>query len=250
MERSPHLRVAAENVEPTISCGVNIFAEQVAMAMKHSTSPNTGSEREPHPIESAPRDGRFLILKEDATGKFNIARWAPEAGGWVRENDQPIKITPAYWYPIPERNDFQPRLDASTSPSEPERRAAPQLQLANGVLASGSDAASPDTMMLAPMVATAVEPKRATARTRFAAFSIVASLVVAICVGMYFRAEVISAGDLFGIRSGQVAGQVTRWMSRNLENQVPPVSNSSAPARAAGQRISAAYCGAAAPGRS
>src|SRR6188472_4698915 len=137
MERSPIALFAA--VEPTISCGVNMFADQVAAAMKRSTSPNAGSEREPHPIETAPRDGRFLILKEDASGKFNIARWASEAGGWVRENDQPIKIKPAYWYPVPERNDFQPRLDTSTSPSEPERRAAPQLQLASGILASRSD---------------------------------------------------------------------------------------------------------------
>jgi hypothetical protein len=204
MERSPSLSLcAAENVEATLSCGVNIFADQVAAAMKRSTSPNTGSEREPHPIETAPRDGRFLILKEDASGKFNIARWAPEGGGWV---DQPIKITPAYWYPIPERNDFRPRLDPSTSPSEPERRTAPQLQLANGILASHSDAASPDTIIAAKMGATAVEPKRATARNRFAAFSIVASLV-AICVGMYFRAEFISVGDLLG-------SEAARWWDK------------------------------------
>ena len=122
MERSPHLslRVAAENVEPSISYGVNTFVDQFAVAMKRSTSPNTGSEREPQPIETAPRDGRFLILKEDASGKFNIARWAPEAGGWVRENDEPIKITPSCWYPIQGQNDLQPRLDISTSPSEPE----------------------------------------------------------------------------------------------------------------------------------
>ena len=151
MERSPHLslRVAAENVEPSISCGVNTFVDQFAVAMKRSTSPNTGSEREPQPIETAPRDGRFLILKEDASGKFNIARWAPEAGGWVRENDEPIKITPSYWYPIQGQNDFQPRLDISTSPSEPERRAAPQRQLASDIIASRSDAASPETIVAA-----------------------------------------------------------------------------------------------------
>src|SRR6478752_8875546 len=130
MERFPHLslRVAAENLEPSKSCVLNSFVDQFAVAMKRSTSPNTGSETEPYPIETAPRDGRFLILEEDASGKFNIARWAPEAGEWVRENDQPIKITPAYWYPIREQSDFEPRLDISTSPSEPERRVAPQRQ--------------------------------------------------------------------------------------------------------------------------
>ena len=261
MERSPHLSlcVAAENLEPTISCGVNIFADQVAVAMKRSTSPDTGSEREPHPIETAPRDGRFLILKEDASGKFNIARWAPEAGGWVRENDQPIKITPAYWYPIREQSDFQPRLDISTSPSEPERRVAPQRQLASDVLASRSDAASPDTIVAAKMGPTAVEVKRASARNRIAAFSIAASFVVATCVGMYFRAEVTSyvarhtvGGDLFRISrvSGQVVGQVTQWLSRNLETQVSPAQMSQSQHAPAGRRISAADCGASAPGRS
>ena len=89
--------------------------------------------------------------------------------------------------------------------------------------------------MAAKMGPTAVEPKRASARNRFAAFSIAASLVVAICVGMYFRAEVTSyvarhtvRGDLFGISrvSGQVVGQVTQWLSRNLENQVSPAQMS------------------------
>ena len=232
MERFPHLslRVAAENLEPSKSCVLNSFVDQFAVAMKRSTSPNTGSETEPYPIETAPRDGRFLILKEDASGKFNIARWAPEAGGWVRENDQHIKITPAYWYPIQEQIDFQPGLDISTSPCEPEGRAAPQRQLASDVLASRSDAASPDTIIAAKMGPPAVEPKRASARNRFAASSLVA-LVVAICVGMYFRAEVTSyvarhtvGGDLFGISrvSGEMFGQVTQWLSRNWENQVSP----------------------------
>ena len=83
---------------------------------------------------------------------------------------------------------------------------------------------------------TAVEPKRAShARNRFAAFSIAASLVLATCVGIYFRAEVTSyvarhtvRGDLFGIStvSGQVVGQVTQWLSRNFESQVSPAQMS------------------------
>jgi hypothetical protein len=77
------LRVVAENLEPSIAYGLNTFVDQFAVAMKRSTSPNTGSEREPQPIETAPKDGRFLILEEDASGKFNIARWAPPAGQQV-----------------------------------------------------------------------------------------------------------------------------------------------------------------------
>jgi hypothetical protein len=224
------LRVVAENLEPSIAYGLNTFVDQFAVAMKRSTSPNTGSEREPQPIETAPRDGRFLILEEDASGKFNIARWAPEAGGWVRENDEPIKIIPSCWYPLKGQNDLQPKLDISTRPSQPERPAAPQRQLATDIIASRSDAASPETMAAVKTDPMAVEPKRASrARNRFAAFSIVASLVVAACAGMHFRAEVTSymarhtvRGDLFGIStvSGEVVGQVTQWLSRNFESQV------------------------------
>jgi hypothetical protein len=218
---------AAENVEPAISRGVNILADQVAAAMKRATLPDTGSAPELHPIATAPRDGRFLILKEDASGKFNIARWAPEAGEWVRENDQPIKITPAYWYPIREQNDFQTRLDRSTGPSEPEQRVAPQRHLGGDVLASRSDAASPDTVLVAKADSAAVEAKRASARNRFAAFLVVASFVVAIGVGMNFHAEVTSyvarhtvGDDLFG----HVIGQVTQLLRRNLEVSLAQMS--------------------------
>src|SRR6185295_17453370 len=96
-------------------------------------SPNTGNENGRLPIETAPRGGGFLILEEDAGGKFNIARWAPEAGGWVGENGESIKITPSYWYPIPGEGYFQPGLDISISPASSNERAAPQRQFASDV---------------------------------------------------------------------------------------------------------------------
>ena len=68
--------------------------------------------------------------------------------------------------------------------------AAPQQQFASDIITSRSDAAPPETVATAKIDAAAVEPKRASrARNRFAVFSIAASLVVAVCVGMYFRAE-------------------------------------------------------------
>jgi hypothetical protein len=156
---SPHL-LAAENLQPRISHGVDTFVDQFAVAMKRSTSPNTSSEREPQPIETAPRDGGFLILKEDASGKFNIARWAPEAGGWVRENDEPIKITPSCWYPIQGQNGLQPKLDLSTNPFQLERRAAPQPQFANDIITSRSNAASPETIPAVKTEPPVLKPNR------------------------------------------------------------------------------------------
>src|SRR6478735_591116 len=163
---SSHLSLrVAENLEPNIAYGLNTFADQVAVAMKRSTSPRTGSKREPQPIVTAPKDGRFVILKEDASGKFNIARWAPEASGWVRENDEPLKIMPSWWYPIQEQNDSRPRprLDIVSTREQPEWPSAPQRQLATDIVATGPVGTSPKTDV-------AVEPERASpARNRLAA---------------------------------------------------------------------------------
>ena len=189
MERSPNLPLhfADENLEPSASCGLNAFVDHFAVAMKRSTSPNTGSKSGPQLIETAPRDGGFLILEEDMSGKNDIARWASEAGGWVRENGEPIKIRPSYWYPIKGENYLQHGPDISISPSQ--RGAAPQQQFASDIITSLWERLLPRPAT-AKIDSTAVEPKRASfARNRFAVFSIAASLVVAVCVGMYFRAE-------------------------------------------------------------
>jgi hypothetical protein len=48
-------------------------------------------------IETAPRDGNLVILWDDASGTFDVARWLPEAGQWIGENGEPSKITPSHW---------------------------------------------------------------------------------------------------------------------------------------------------------
>ena len=49
-------------------------------------------------FETAPRDGKVVILEDDASGTYEAARWSAEAGEWVREDGEPIKITPTHWY--------------------------------------------------------------------------------------------------------------------------------------------------------
>jgi hypothetical protein len=225
MQRSPHLslRMAAENLEPSKSYGLNTFVDQFAVAMKRSISPDTDSEGEGQLIETAPRDGRFLILRE-ASGKYDIACWAPEAAGWVREDGEPIKIAPSYWHPIGGENYLHPGVDKSNSPSQPEVSgflgAAAEQPFIGEIIVSRSDGAPPE----------AVESVE-TGFTRFAVFSIAASLVVAACIGMYFRAEITSyvvrhavRQDLFEIStiSGRVVGQASQWWSRNFASRVPP----------------------------
>jgi hypothetical protein len=137
-------------------------------------------------IESAPRDGKFVILEEDARGNHNLARWSSEAGGWVGENGEPIKITPTHWHPAQGQGQLQQGLDFSFF----LRRAAAQRATGSDVIASHSVAAGPVTG--AEIGAqTPVDTKRVSpARWRFAAILLGAILVAAASTGMYFRAEV------------------------------------------------------------
>jgi len=136
-------------------------------------------------IESAPRDGKLVILEEDPAGNHGVARWSSEAGGWVGENGEPTKITPTHWYPTQGENHLQQGLDFSFF----LRQAAEQRATAGEVLTSCSVAASPVTVV--GTQTTPVEAKRVSqARWRFAASLLGASLVAAAFTGMYFRAEV------------------------------------------------------------
>src|SRR5450755_1017736 len=49
-------------------------------------------------IETAPRDGKVVLLEDDATGAFELARWSVEAVAWVKENGELSKIRPTYWH--------------------------------------------------------------------------------------------------------------------------------------------------------
>ena len=209
-------------LEPSASGGLNALAERFAVAMERSPPPNTGSKSGRQLIETAPRDGGFLILEEDTSGKTDIARWASEAGGWVQENGEPIKIRPSYWYSIKGESYFQHGLDISISPSQRGELAASQRQFASDIRTSRSGAAPPETVATAKIDAAAVKPKRASrARNRFAAFSIAASLVVAVCVGMYLRAEQDLRQSL--LRERDRVAALTRELAtarRDLETEV------------------------------
>ena len=52
-------------------------------------------------IDTAPRDGTFVILEDDVSGSFELAQWSAEARGWVRENGEPSKIAPTHWRVMP-----------------------------------------------------------------------------------------------------------------------------------------------------
>src|SRR5260370_37842999 len=49
-------------------------------------------------IETVPKDGKVVILEDDASGTFELAHWSADARAWVKENGEPSKITPTYWH--------------------------------------------------------------------------------------------------------------------------------------------------------
>jgi hypothetical protein len=49
-------------------------------------------------IETAPRDGKVVLLEDDATGAFELARWSTETLAWVKDNCELSEIRPTYWH--------------------------------------------------------------------------------------------------------------------------------------------------------
>src|SRR5260370_9465205 len=85
-------------------------------------------------IETVPKDGKVVILEDDASGTFELAHWSAEARAWVSENGELSKITPTYWHPtrrdeylLQEGDEFLLQKErGSSGPSAPrERRTLP-----------------------------------------------------------------------------------------------------------------------------
>src|SRR5205823_10251189 len=71
-----------------------------------------------HAIETAPRDGKFVILEDDASGTYVVAHWSPEAGEWVGKNGEPSKITPTHWFPLAGDKYLRQKDEGSSNPSQ------------------------------------------------------------------------------------------------------------------------------------
>ena len=66
-------------------------------------------------IETAPIDGTFVILEDDASGTHDVAHWSTKAGEWVGEDGEPIKITPTHWYQVQPQHSAAGDVRASRS---------------------------------------------------------------------------------------------------------------------------------------
>src|SRR5258707_857249 len=179
-------------------------------------------------IETVPKDGKVVILEDDASGTFELARWSGEARAWVRENGELSKITPTHWHTtrrdehllqegdeslqkisdefLLQREQISDefllqRESGSSGPSAsreprfipfPSGRATPQRPAAADDVIALRHVAKADPVTVARLEARAALDKSEhgpPARRRFAVSSIAAAMVAASLIGLYFRAE-------------------------------------------------------------
>jgi hypothetical protein len=190
-----------------------------------------------HPIDTAPKDGKFVILEDDVSGSFEFAQWSAEAGQWVRENGKPSEITPTHWQTmhLPQEGDefilqdefIPPEETRSITPpasQEPRSFRFPAGQAAAQRMADAGSlrqVANADPLTVARVGAQAAQGRSErgpAARRWFALSSIAAVMVGAALIGWYFQAELAGyvtrySGELNNVKIGtggvEVAEQKT-----------------------------------------
>ena len=66
-----------------------------SVALKHARLPMLAKQ-----IELAPKNGDFVVLQDGWSGSWEVGRWAPESGSWVRIDGKPLRIFPTHWVPV------------------------------------------------------------------------------------------------------------------------------------------------------
>src|SRR6266702_1298491 len=161
-------------------------------------------------IETVPKDGKVVILEDDASGTFELAHWSADARAWLQENGERSKITPTYWHPtrrdeylLQEGDEFllQKESGSSAPSASVERLFSPLLSdrvAPRQPPAAGDGIALRQVAKAGPVTAARLEARTAlakaqrgpSARRRFAVSSITAAMVAASLIGLYFRAEI------------------------------------------------------------
>ena len=193
-------------------------------------------------IDTVPKDGKSVILEDDARGTYELARWSTEQSSWVGEDGKPIPIMPTHWLPLqrdecllleggechlPEGDEYLPqRVAESCDPPDPRIRHI--LPLASGQAALEWPPAQQEAFAhrrdaRAAVTFPVIEPRPAASQVgppagrRLVVSSIAAAMISSSLIGMYFRAPIAAyMGDddpwlrghwLYGV-SSEEAGRV------------------------------------------
>jgi hypothetical protein len=148
-----------------------------------------------HAIETAPRNGEFVIIVDDASGRFDVAKWLTSRE-WVRENGEPSEITPSHWSPIASGKHQPYGLESSKAPQDEVTvpvsvpGAVPHPSTGGFFLPHIAPAAAPAIVPPVDAQTATVELERgAQGWRRFATTLAGASVVVALLIGLFFSAE-------------------------------------------------------------
>src|SRR5258708_37424540 len=173
-------------------------------------------------IDTAPRDGKVVILEDDASGTNEVAHWSAEAGGWLGENGEPSMITPTHWHPMSREKYLLQEDEGSSKPSQVGRSAsrARRYSFFGDVIAPRSVAMAAPVTVEAFVAQTApVEAKRAP--RRFAASSITATLIAAALIGLYIYVTRY-AGQQDIARISTIGGQALPQKTPFARHDPPP----------------------------
>jgi len=131
-------------------------------------------------IEIASRDGKAVLLEDDASGEYAVARWSAEANDWVGESGEPIQIAATHWYAMPPPS-WARHLGVFAFSSNQTRQPEVRDPLREAVNATPVDAIEARAMPVEDRPIPRV-PRRAAALLTIATLSVMA--MVAVSLGM------------------------------------------------------------------
>jgi hypothetical protein len=156
-------------------------------------------------IETVPKDGKSVILEDDARKTYALAHWSTEQSAWVGEDGKPISITPTHWLPLQRNESLIPHLlqreAESCDPPDPPIRHLPPLSSGQAALEwppAQNNAFALRRDARAAVIFPVIEPRTATSQPeprawpRLVVSSIAAAMIASSLIGMYFRASIVA----------------------------------------------------------
>lgn len=175
-------------------------------------------------IDTAPKDGKFVIIVDDTSGHYDIARWSA-AREWIRENGEPSGVRPSHWNPISGEN--YPALEIHQSSSCSESEVPLQLPITSDAPSTGGFIEDDSFPSAESPISASVEAKAAPAPPRQrsygrSALAISVALIVGLATaGVYYRTEAITLWARF---ESVVKNQI-QLASRGVPRPTPSVQS-------------------------
>jgi hypothetical protein len=162
-----------------------------------------------HPIETVLKDGKTVILEDDTSGTYELARWSADEDGWVTKDGKSYRGSPMYWHEIQRAEHPEGECKCSEplqTATSANLGAEPQPPPASAQNAHPPWEASSALLRFVgldkPIPRGKAHPTES--RRRFAV-SCGAAMIAASLTGMYFRGDVAAYAAKHAERSGEFA---------------------------------------------